>query len=118
MNAPRLIARVVVLIAIALVVFTAIWSAAPKSTDQAPIDFQVDGDFVMSVDDNMNLDVSVPPITFISKFPQDIRDFVIDMYIGVGGDKIPIGEYNAGTIPSNSSVTIDGKKYAIPIVTL
>ncbi len=106
MNAPKLIAKAVVIIVLALIVFTAIWSAVPKSVDHPPIDFKLDGDFEMKVDDSMNLEVSVPPITFFSTFPQDIRDFIIDIYVGTGGDRLPIGEYNAGTISSNESVTI------------
>ena len=106
MNTPKLVSEIIVVIAVIALLATTVVNAIPKSLDGSPFNIELDdsGSTDIKVDDNMNVVLTLPDITFSSKLPEDFKDVSIDVYFGLGDTKAHLGGFTFGVVPANGSV--------------
>jgi len=105
MNAPKAIAIVVVLIVAVALLYNTFDKALPKDFTDAPFDIALDDTGSdLTVDEQMNLVLTLPDMTFTSHLPQDIKDAKVDVYLGSGDKKMFVGTFDFDTLPSETEV--------------
>ncbi len=115
MNAPRVIAIVVVIAIAGYMLYGTFDSAVPKDFTNSPFDIELDDSGTsLEVDENMNLVIGLPSMTFTSHLPEDIKNVSVDVYLGSGDKKMYVGTFDFEDIPSEESVKKDFEDWKIP----
>lgn len=114
MNAPKILAIIVVIAICAYMLYDTFNSAIPKTID-TPFDIEMDDSGTnLEVDENMNLVLGLPTMYITSHLPQDIKDVTIDVFLGKGDKKMAVGTFDFGVIPANDTATKSFEKEKIP----
>ena len=114
MNAPKILAIIVVIAVCAYMLYDTFNSAIPKTID-TPFDIEMDDSGTnLEVDEDMNLVLGLPTMYITSHLPQDIKDVTIDVFLGKGDKKMAVGTFDFGVIPANDTATKSFDKEKIP----
>ena len=117
MNAPKVIAIVIVLVVAVALLYDTFNKALPKDFTDAPFDIEMGGSGSnLTVDENMDLILTLPEMTFTSHMPQDIKDVKVDVYLGTGNKKVFVGTFDFDDIPSETPTTKEFDKVKIPVI--
>ena len=117
MNAPKVIAIVIVLVIAVALLYDTFNKALPKDFTDAPFDIEMGGSGSdLTVDEDMNLVLTLPEMTFTSHMPQDIKDVKVDVYLGNGNKKMFVGTFDFETMPSETPTTKAFDKVKIPAI--